>query len=74
MTTDALNLIKALFNGAWRIMTCFNIPGTNITPAMLCIGGFVVGVSVRVIVRIVGFGSVGSADVRTIDHFFHERY
>lgn len=43
MSTDAVEVLKCIFQTVWRLFTSFDIPGTNVTPAMwalfvLCAG------------------------------------
>ena len=43
MSTDAVSVLECIFQTVWSLFTCFDIPGTNVTPAMwalfiLCAG------------------------------------
>ena len=37
MTQNTVNLLSTLFSSAWRLLTSFYIPGTNVTPAGIMI-------------------------------------
>lgn len=37
MTSNAIQLLQLFLGSAWRLLTSFYIPGTNVTPAGLAI-------------------------------------
>lgn len=37
MTANFLQLLSTVFSSAWRLLTSFYIPGTNVTPAGIMI-------------------------------------
>ena len=53
MTRNALDFTVAFFQSAWRLMTSFYIPGTNVTPGALFLGLLSIAVFFRFIKRIV---------------------
>ena len=45
MTSDAITILKMLFNAAYSFLTAFEIPGTHMTPlAMILFVAFAVAV------------------------------
>lgn len=46
MTQNFLILLQTLFNSAWKLLTSFYVPGTNVTPAgiLIFIASAVIGI------------------------------
>lgn len=47
MTSDAILILKCLFNTIWRLFNSWYIPGTNVTPAMWGCFALLVGLVLR---------------------------
>lgn len=37
MTQDAVSVVEMVFSTFWQFFVCFNVPGTNVTPAAFAI-------------------------------------
>lgn len=37
MTNDAVSVVEFLFSKIWSFFICFNVPGTNVTPAAFAV-------------------------------------
>lgn len=55
--SDFLLVIAAVFSSGWRIVTSFQIPGTNMNVAEFVFACMMVVFVVKVVPRILGFGS-----------------
>lgn len=56
MTSDALAVVKCLFQTIWSLFTCFHIPGTHMTPAAWLMFFLFFGLVFRFLSRITGIG------------------
>lgn len=58
--SDFMLVLSAFFASAWKVITSFHIPGTNINVAEFLFACLMVVFVVRVVPRILGFSSWGS--------------
>lgn len=56
-TSDFRLVLSALFSSAWRIVTSFHIPGTNMNVAEFVFACFMVVFAVKVVPKFLGFAS-----------------
>lgn len=63
MSNSVILFLRAFFDSCWALLTCFHLPGTNVTPAalMLFIASAVIGINfiTRVFVGLVGTSTNG---------------
>lgn len=60
VSNDFLLVLSALFSSAWRIMTSFQIPGTNINIPEFLFGCLMVAFVIKAASIMVGFPSIFS--------------
>lgn len=60
MLPQSLQFIQGLFANIWRLLTGFYIPGTDLTPAALIVGIFIINLFIRYIKGLLEIG--GSND------------
>lgn len=60
--SDFLLVLSALFSSAWKIITSFHIPGTNINVAKFSFACMMVVFVIKVVPRILGFSSWWGSD------------
>lgn len=53
MTSAAVEILALVFRVVWRLFTSWNIPGTNVSPALWVFGFIVIGLFGRFFSRII---------------------
>lgn len=61
MTSDAISVVRFMWDIAFKLLTCIHIPGTNITPLAMLFFLAVVVVSLKFLTNMFGIGSVDVA-------------
>jgi len=61
VTDDALAVVQCIFSNIWRLFSSWNIPGTNVTPAVALIGILFAVVCFRTFSRLLGVWSGSDA-------------
>ena len=56
------DIFSFLFTWAWRFMTCFYIPGTNLTPASIALFVSFSGIVLKFLTQLFGVGSVSGSN------------
>lgn len=54
MQTVFRNVLRVLFNSGYTLLTCFYLPGTNITPLQMIIGASICVLSIKLLKSIGG--------------------
>lgn len=67
MTDDAILVLECLFETIWQFFTSWNIPGTDVTPAVMALFLLSAGVGLRFVLRFLNgdAGLTGSGAVRS---------
>lgn len=52
MLPDAITFFQGFFAQIWRLFTSFYIPGTNLTPAALAVGIFMISLFIRIVKKL----------------------
>ena len=58
VSSDFLVIVATLFSTGWKIVTSFQIPGTNINVAEFVFACFMVVFVIKVVPKILGFSSI----------------
>lgn len=61
MTSDAISVVRFMWDIAFKLLTCIHIPGTNVTPLAMLFFLAVVVVSLKFLTNMFGIGSVDVA-------------
>lgn len=69
MTSDAILVLDCLFGTLWRLFTTWNIPGTNVTPAVMALFLISAGLGLRFVLRFLNGG--GSISVSGAAHSYN---
>lgn len=56
MTSDAILVLKCLFQTIWSLFTSWYFPGTNVTPAMFFFFLAAAGIGLTFVCRFLGIG------------------
>lgn len=56
MSSDALLVLKCLFQTIWRLFTSWHIPGTDVTPAAFFFFLAAAGIGLTFVTRFLGVG------------------
>lgn len=56
MSSDALLVVKSLFNTVWRLFNSWHIPGTDVTPAAFFFFLAAAGIGLTFVTRFLGSG------------------
>lgn len=62
VSSDFLLVLSAVFSSAWRIVTSFRIPGTNLNVAEFVFSCFMVVFVIKVVPKFLGFASWWGAE------------
>ena len=54
--SDFVSVIECVFSNTWRIVTSVEYPGTGVSIAAICIGVFLAGLAIRIIVSVLSPG------------------
>ena len=71
MSDDAILVLECLFQTIWRFFTSWNIPGTDVTPAVMGLFLLSAGIGLRFVMRFLNgdAGISGSGSVRAWNSF-----
>lgn len=67
MTSDAISIVRFMFTCAWQLLTCFHLPGTNVTPLAMMFFVASVGVAIKFLVSFFGVGDARKEDIEAIN-------
>lgn len=60
MSSDALQIVKALFDILWKLFTGWHIPGTEMTPAGLALFLGSAGIALRFVLQVFSSNSASA--------------
>lgn len=61
-------VVECLFSNVWRMLTAIEYPGTGVSVAVILIGVFLIGLSIRIFAFIFGFTINASGSVSSGKH------
>lgn len=64
MSNDAVQVLKCLFQTIWSLFNSWNIPGTNVTPAVMALFLGAAGIGFKFVLRFLGSEGSFSSGMR----------
>lgn len=70
MTTDAVEIVRLLFEVVWRLFSSWYIPGTHVTPADFFLFLILAGMGLKFLKSLLGLGGgINDAYVKSMQNY-----